>query len=75
MKKVVLVLLLGVFAFGSSGFKADLNYEDDLDCEEFAYEATTSESIVFNKVMSFQEFAEAYTTYYNFCVDLNQAID
>lgn len=44
MKKIVLILILGVFAFGSSGFKAD-----QTECQEYATTEAT------NGVMWYQE--------------------
>jgi|GEM_PF-5809657 len=40
MKKLVLTLVMGVFAFGSSGFKADEYYSQD--CQQYAMAQTAT---------------------------------
>ncbi|GGE14558.1 hypothetical protein [Psychroflexus salis] len=65
MKKLVLTLVLGVFAFAASGFKSD-NLNDG--CHDYAFGAVNAEQEAFGEIYDYGDYYNAYYWYYNICV-------
>jgi len=71
MKKVMLILMLGVFTMSTSSFKVSEIDEFDQDCEQYASDSVDAENEVFGP-NSFWGNVAAFVFYYDLCTDVNE---